>query len=1498
MKKFYTFLAISAIIAASAFALTPQLRNTAKAPERVRVAKERPKKTTTSGALRIKGGTNGDKQLYGLLNDNYGDFYADLGASVVSVGDGTLSKAFGLSKDPSGGCYFTRDNTGFVMSVSYGDKIYYDIYNADTGALSTGWSYTTTSPNVYPYDLSYDPETKRIYGFFADDTFYAMNNHAGKLCYIDVENLNILDAIHTVGTVSETMRGLAFDADGQLWGIGEDNSLYQINKVNGNILKIGDLDFSDYGFETAGWFGQESAEIDWETGTLYFSGNNENWASVIVKINTSTCSVEEVTNFDSSYDDVPGIFFKQTPKQSAAPEAVSNATVEAVGVELKASIEFDLPSNNTEGTALTGNVDWTVTDGENTLASGSGTPGQHVTTEAPVTEGGFVNFSITASQNGVSSAPILKQAFIGCDTPVIYGVPDVYPSGSEATVVWNEATSANLGNLAPVTYRVVRQPGDVVIAEETAETQITDKLPTEYKTRCTYEITPTSGTITGAKVSSRPTYIGTVFALPHEDKFEDVTLFNQYPALDANKDGNTWWIDTNRKVAAYSGSNSVAGDDYLCIGPFDLAQGSTYTFYITASAHSGVDYFDVKVGTDPQDASTFATEIVPKTLINTSTVEYVNKIGTFVPETTGRYYFGVHACGQSGTKILYINNIKVTGVSASMPAAPEYTAKSTATGCDFTITVPNKNHVGDGAANAKAIRIYRDQALIAEITDGVTDGATVKYTDTPEPAINGIHAYSISAVNEDGEGMMNTREVYLGLDYPNAPRDLRVYEDLETPGLMHVVWSAPTEGAHGGYIDPAGVTYTVDWNSPTSGLNNVGTSTGFDYQLPANLLNTQGIMAFTVKAYNATGTLAGKSSDTQSGYYGVNYNLPLIESWTTGRSTSGIWAGESIKYDEELFESWWDHTDMNSQDEDGNSMVISTTAADGLYRLRSPRVTLQGSAEPVLVFHVYYTANTKAFYVEAAVDDAPMTELYQVEIDPAKVNTWQRVEVPLTAYKDSKRIQFGFTGQAIAAGEQFAYLDNINIVDKVGNDLQAVTLSAPQKATIGDEVAVKFTLRNVGFNEVKGSDYTLHLMKNGKEVSTLDGEDVASFANADFTFTDKMLPTNPENTVYTVSIDFAADENTDNNSSKEAAVRVVTPNYPTPTNLKAENAAGVALTWDAPSADAIPNKSVTETFDKYDAFIIDGIGNWKTIDNDGAPTAKIATSFGVLNYPHIGEPMAWQVFDPEVLGILDGAWTGHSGKQMIVSFQACFAGTREKNSDDWLISPELDGSAQKISFCARAGAYAYSPELMEIYVSSTGTEISDFKLLEGNIEVPYASDWIEYNYSLPAGTKYFAIVHKSFNKLALLIDDITYIPAGSTPMDLTLTGYNVYRDDELIASVDANTTSYVDKNVEKGTTYKYHVTAVWNKGESGLSNAAEINAEAGLGTISTANVTITGENGSIRVTGANGLTIAVYNTMGRTIAMTTGSAVTEIPVPAAGVYVVRAGQTISKVLVR
>lgn len=1501
MKKFYTFLIVSAIIAASAFAVAPRFANTVKAPERVKLTPEQRKaKLAGKTPAFVKGGADGSKQLYGVLGDNYGDLFFEYGPSVVTVGDdGYLGKVFDLNYNPTSGCYFTRDNMGFVMSVSYDSVIYYDIFNAETGVKSWGWNYTTSSPNVYPCDLAFDPQTKRVYGFFIDDARKSLDVGPGKLGYIDVENLAATVAITYVGALDEAMRALAFDAGGQLWGIGFDNKLYKINKVNSAITEVCNLSLSDYLTDVPGVVNQESAEFDWETGDLYFSASEENdWYSVILKINTTTGAIQEVGNFGDTYDLVTGIFFKQQPQKSAGPAAVSDLTIKAVGVELKAELEFDLPSLDTDGGALSGTVDWTVSDGENTLANGSGAPGAHIKAEATVTEGGMTSFSVIASQNGVDSAPVLIQTFIGCDTPEIYGIPDVYPDGSEATIVWEAALPVNLGNLAPVTYRVVRQPDNFVVAEAAVETQVTDKLPTEYKNCYTYEVTPVSGTVEGKTVTSRRTYIGSIFSLPHENNFDDEALFNQYPAIDGNKDGKTWMLNSDRKAAEYPGVTATDADDYMCIGPFDMVKGNTYTVYITASAHTGVNRFEVKAGTNASDASSFTTTVISEVVVNPLSVEFVNKIGTFEPEATGRYYIAVHATSPYSAKGLWINNVKVTGVSASMPGATDLTAQPTATGCTLTYTLPTKNHIGDAAANVTSAHIYRDNTLIAEITEGIADGATLTYIDTPDPALEGKHTYAVSAVNADGEGLMTTKEVYLGPDYPNAPRDLRVYEDLNTPGLIHLTWSAPVDGANGGYIDPATVTYTVDWSAPTSGLKNVGKATSFTYQIPAEMVGQQDVMAFTVKSYNNMSTLAGKSSETRSAYYGNDYKLPLIESWSTGASSTGIWAGEAVVYNPEIAESWWELIADQSQDGDDYSRMVSTTVPGGGYRLRSPRVTLEGAANPTLVFYVYYTANAKDLYVEAAVDDKPMTKIYDVTIDPAKAETWQRVEISLADYKDSKRIQFGFTGHGVAAGENFAGIDNVNILDKFDNDLMVVEIAANDKVMLGDKATVGVIVRNTGFTAVKGGDYTLRLMKNGKEIDSQEGEDMNPFEETTVRFTDTPLPTDADNAVYSVSIDYAADENTDNNTSRDVTVKVAVPDYPAPTDLKAENAAGVKLTWVAPAAEAMPKETVTETFDKYEAFVTSGFGDWKTIDVDGAPTVIAATSLGILNYPHIGEPMAWQVMDPEKAMFLDGAWYARSGKQMLVSMQACVDNTRQKQSEDWLISPELCGDAQKISFYARAGLNAASPEVMDIYVSSTGTEIKDFKLLESNVNVPYAKDWQEYNYNLPAGTKYFAIVHKSYDKFALLVDDITYAPAGSKTVEMALEGYNIYRDGALLASVSANATSYVDKAVEKDAKYTYHVTALWDKGESGVSNAAEISAEAGLDMIATANITITAGDGAIIVAGADGLTIAVYNTMGRTVAMTTGKEVTRIQVPAPGIYVVRAGQTVSKVLVK
>lgn len=111
-------------------------------------------------------------------------------------------------------------------------------------------------------------------------------------------------------------------------------------------------------------------------------------------------------------------------------------------------------------------------------------------------------------------------AFIGNDVPVIPSRPMVGSNGTDVQIVWDAAVAQHDdydGNLAPVSYRVVRRPDGHVVAEATTALSATDHIDAEYKSRYTYDITPVSGEIAGEAVSTRPFYAGSYFALPHDD---------------------------------------------------------------------------------------------------------------------------------------------------------------------------------------------------------------------------------------------------------------------------------------------------------------------------------------------------------------------------------------------------------------------------------------------------------------------------------------------------------------------------------------------------------------------------------------------------------------------------------------------------------------------------------------------------------------------------------------------------------------------------------------------------------------------------------------------------------------------------------------------------------------------------------------------------------------------------------------------------------------------
>ena len=152
--------------------------------------------------------------------------------------------------------------------------------------------------------------------------------------------------------------------------------------------------------------------------------------------------------------------------------------------------------------------------------------------------------------------------------------------------------------------------------------------------------------------------------------------------------------------------------------------------------------------------------------------------------------------------------------------------------------------------------------------------------------------------------------------------------------------------------------------------------------------------------------------------------------------------------------------------------------------------------------------------------------------------------------------------------------------------------------------------------------------------------------------------------------------------------------------------------------------------------------------------------------------------------------------------------TEAPASDDWLISPELSGVAQTISFYGmqastidQGSSTFYGFESFDIMVSYTDNNIESFqKIDEGKIS---SDNWEKFSFDLPEGAKYFAIRHKSVDVFALFIDDVAYITGGAE-----IASYNVYVDEVLYQNV---TDTSIDLDIPVGD-HKVSVTIVYANG--------------------------------------------------------------------------------------
>lgn len=983
--------------------------------------------------------------------------------------------------------------------------------------------------------------------------------------------------------------------------------------------------------------------------------------------------------------------------------------------------------------------------------------------------------------------------------------------------------------------------------------------------------------------------------VPWLETFDTPESFSGFTTIDGNGDKEEWYYNSHDKCARISYNDDLDMDDWLITPGFQLVKGAVYKFTIDARNYMGAERFEVFAGMG-KGVADMTVRVIEAT--DVKAMKYVTYSGEFTATESGEWFIGVHGCSPAGRLYLDVDNLSLNhGVSAASPEAlGEFAVIPDADGMpnvSVSGILPSVDMNGNRLETIDKVEVVCDKEVV------YTSGPLVpgdRFSWRHENAPLQRHTYMAVAYSGDARGREAVAEVFVGPNIPGSVRFPQVGELV--PGEVTLRWQCPDKDVDGNPINPDLVKYKVvrfeimdNSTFIEEDIEGADALTQTEYVHKAiEPGHGQAYTAYGVYAY----TSAGKSKrvDTPLFPVGDTYETPWRESFDGGAAVS-LFRSETVR-NYQVVPSWDvfndEDSDVKARDNDFGYMAMSGEHSDDCARFYSGKVSLAGLSRPALSFYVYnYTAGTSVDRNELEVYVCvapPFVFQKEIVVGDLPAKGWNKVIVPLDEFA-GKTIQFAFQGTTKT--HMATPVDCIVIDDLADVDLEAVEVEAPATVSAGRVFNVVARVENGG--SLKADGYKVELYRDGVLVGTEAGPAIESCGIAEIEFSDCISVFSTGNVSYHAVVACDGDAVSDNNESGKRAVAVEAPVHPVPSGLTGSTSGSVVtLGWKAPDFSSAVPDAVTEGFEDYDSFASTGVGDWIFVDADGAKTGKLQDISipGVHDNPE-GAVTSFWVMDADYEG-LNGSFAARSGSKYI----AQMFNVGGAPCDDWAITPELYGDGQEISFYARSySSYPTQAETFEVYYSEGGVAISDFKLIDKVDAVPNV--WTCYKWTLKQGAKRFAIRCTSVDKYMLMVDDVTYIPANGS-VALQLEGYNVYRNGVKLNDEPVADAAYVDADVPDGT-HTYTVTALYDKGES-LPAEEYVAAVSGLETVAAgASVAVYGDRGGIVVAGAAGMDVTVCAPDGKIVDAFRASDMNRIGV-AAGVYVVRAGAEVFKVLVR
>lgn len=1293
---------------------------------------------------------------------------------------------------------YGKDDTYNIIGTKDGNNCYFQ-YNTEN------WTQTTSAEiwsRVYVgADLTWDAASQKVYGAFPNNSYGADHYEFGTIDFSRSYGLtDIIGSFDNIQVVA-----MAASPSGEIFAMAKGGDLYQVDKATGTCTRIGNtgVDASDY---------LQSATFDPKTGKLYWASTLSDETSALYEVNTATAHATEILKFPHD-EELVALYIPMPAADDNAPAAVSNLTTSFAGGSLTGEVCFTMPSATFSGQELTDNVEYYIVENTDTITKAEAKAGSAVNATITLPKGGMVQLKVLA-KNAAGFGPATKSSFwAGFDKPLMPASANLAIADGKATVTWEASTASVHGGAldGETTYDVVRFPGEAVVANGVRGTSFTDVLPKAQLANIYYGIVAKAGEETSDTVQTNAVAWGDAFEVPYEDDLtkEDNERINFYSVIDANNDESKWMNYYGHICYKYNMTN--AADDWLLTPPIHLKGGQTYMLtFGNHAGYSGTERIAAAYGLNGADISSYKTIVEPREISGTDITTTQQR---FTPEADGDYRFGFHALSDADQYYLYMDNVKVEeAASLEVPAKvtdlKAAAADKGALKATVAFTTPDKTASGNALAAISKVEISRGDELIATLSDAAP-GRKMEYTD--ENPANGYNVYTVACFNEEGKSDTTKVTTWVGLDAPAAVKNIKL-EDLGDN--VKLAWDAPdmtAAGAHGGYVDPQTVSYSL--YDPTKEMAIVGehiSATEFlDTKIHTQANESQGLLYYSIISEAKVGDnyVTGGATSSQYMRTGIPAALPFKESVPGGESEA------AYCWSENNHTAAWGYTNDLAADNDKGALAFTSSTPGDWSIWHAPKLSLAGAKQPYLIFSYYVFAGDEVVYDVQALDNHYEPKTHKtINCKADKLATgWHRTAVSLADYTGSLYVIPGIKA-TVTDKNQFAVIDDVEVRDVLDNDL-AVSIAAPGQASVGAESNVDVTVSNEGVNAA--SAYTVSLYKNGNLVETKNGETLnfTDKTTIRFSFTPGVTD---ETMKWKAVVNYAADNNAQNNTSDEVTTTVRQNDYPTAENLKAEwTDLGVKISWNAISDDG--DNFVEESFEDYDAWTQTSIGEWATVDGDGGYTYNLGSSFP---FKGAGYPMAWMVMNPMewTLGTEDqNKLAPHSGNQYLISFDTYGNEDEGVNQDDdWLISPELSGKEQEISFFAKSLDPTYK-ETFNVYYSTGSDDTKDFIELKTVSGVP--SNWTEYNIQLPEGAKKFAIVNRSKKKFALMLDDISY-----NAMSLKVDHYNIYSDGRLIGSAPAGQNWFIDQSKDEAI-HQYQVSVVYESGESPLSEAVSLDTD-------------------------------------------------------------------------